>query len=1605
VRPILAAVLGAILVLALAAAPAAASTRGFDSKITGFSGAYSVALDGNGFLWASDRGRLLETPGQNGIYKYSPYPSSSLLLTPNTYAVWGYYILDLQLAIDDHTGEIFVAQSNGRTVDIFEEDGEFSHEWSSIGESKQCGFSCTPDIHIAIDNTNTPSRGRVYLSLTSPENDVEVFDAGERPVDFPATASYIKNNRLTGTPSGRFGQVGFVTVDASGNIYVVDWENQEVDEFDSTGTYLRSFPDPGASQGYPGRGGVGVDPTNGNVLIANGHITEYDENRNLLGTITEDASGNIQDQPSPAVNSNGYLYVPNNDIVDIFKPAAVVPKISYGAVGAPSPTAGTLTATVDPNGGGPVTDCQFEYGTSSSYGSTAACSPDPASSPPGSYFSSPTQVSTAASGLTTDTTYHYRVVAHNANGVRYGADQTYTPHTVVGLDTEPATGLSEAGATLNGSFVGGGEDTKYYFEWGPTAAYGSSTAISDAGSPGGPSRTALAATLSGLAPYSTYHYRVVAENGSGTAQGDDLKFTTSPGVPTGRNPAVTVVHADRAVLHGEVDPNGAVTEAHFEYVTDPDFQASGWANAVSTNPEEVGMSKHYQTVNKPVSGLVAGTLYHFRLVGENSVGTGDAEKTFTTFGFTPSINDRCPNSHVRQQTGTSLLLDCRAYELVSAEKAGGYDVESTLVAGEKPFGEYPEAIGPSQVLYGIHGGGVPGVGHPTNRGVDPYVATRGPSGWSTQYVGIPADGTPSTQSFASTLNEADASLGTFAFGGSEICLPCFPDGSRGEPTHLPDGRLIQGMAGSIAQPGAEPAGFIGRHLSADGFHFVFGSTSQFEPDGNNNGDVSIYDRNLNTDVTHVVSKTPGATTMTGPGIGELDISSNGSRIVIGKLMSTDSEGNRYWHLYMNVGDSGHTIDLTPGTTSGALYNGMTADGSNVFFTTVDQLSGADTDHSADIYDAEVDPSGNFSLRLVSTGVGGTGNTDACNPSANTVHPIWNTTGSVPSCGVVAVGGGGGVASASQTIYFLSPEKLDGPGNGVQDAPNLYVSRPGDRPRFIATLESSSNAPLPPLHHAYLHAIGSGIQNPAGVAIDDSNGDVYVIDIGGQAGPGDVLKFDSEGHSVTNFANNGQLAVSGVYGEANLPTELAVDQSNGDLYVPDLFDSIVNKYSPSGAHIGQMEFPFPTGVAVDQSNGQVYVSSAFGEVGIFTATGTPISSFETVFEFPVGPTGLAVDSTGKIYVVSGGGFTGAPGTTEMYDSSGNDLGELDLEGAAYGVAVDPADDHVYIDQGNQFVELDSSGSPIGAPSGQGVLTASISLAAHAGTVEVSNTGSGDVAAFAPAVLPPDPRTDNPLVVDSVSAAAARKTADFQVTPSGDHAAFTSTLSLTGYDNAPHREVYRFDAAEERMDCASCNPTSEQATGDASMAYNGLSLVDDGRVFFNSTEGLVDRDLNEKEDAYEWEPQGSEFAENAQPCENPEGCIELISTGTSPFPADLLGASADGVDAYFFTRDTLVTSDQNGSRVKIYDARTEGGYPEAPAPIPCQASDECHGPGSKAPGAPNIQTVSGAPVGNSTSTKSAHCRKGRVRRHGHCVKRHGRKHHKARRRHHRKARRHG
>jgi hypothetical protein len=1566
-----------ILVAALGSNPKSAlADRTLDSKISGFSTVSSVGFDANGNPWITDAGHLTPTPnpGTNGLYKYNPYPSQTLLDTPNTIEAWGYASHLLQAVVDYQNGNIYVAMGNGRTLDIFDSSGTFLEEWDKFegsGGAVQAGF------HVAVDNSNTYSQGRIYLSLSSPEDLVEVVDSARRPVDFPATTSYITANKLTGTPSGAFGQVQFVTVDLSGNLYVTDVGKHLVDEFESSGTFVRSFPAPGSAAGFPGTGGVAVDPTNGNVLIGGTAVNEYDASGNLLESVGAGVEG------TPDVNSNGYLYVPKPERVDIFTPNVVVPKVGYKPVSSPTTTSGTLNATVDPNGGGAVTTCHFDYGTTTAYAlGPVPCTPDPNSSPPGSNFSSQQDVSANIATLTPETTYHYRVVVTNATGTKYGADQTYIPHQVVGLRTDAATNVTGDGALLNGALVGNGTDTHYYFEWGKTTSYGHISAIppgNDVGSPSGPAVTPLSFNLSGLPPYTTFHYRVVGTNGAAdTSYGADAMFTTTPAAPSAKGAAVTVVHADRALFHGQVNPNGADTSAHFEYVDDATYQQSGWTDAGTTTDIGVGMSKQFQSVSLLVNGLHPGTLYHYRVVGTNDMGSGSEAATFTTFRFIPSYDDPCENAHVRQQTGAALLFDCRAYELVSASNAGGFDVESGLVAGQTPFGGYPNAENPPQVLYGVHNGGIPGAGNPTNRGVDPYVATRSNEGWNTRYVGIPADA-PSNAPFSSTVAGADDSLDTFAFGGPEICSPCFGGGYTGIPVHLPDGSLVQGMAGSLDPgPSASSAGTVKKAISGDGSHLVFGSEQKFEAAGNpDNGNVTLYERDLKAATTEVISTdTSGTAIANGDDLAELDVSSDGSRVVFGDRVGADAAGNPLYHLYMHIAGKPDSIDLTPGVPDGALYDGMNSGGTIAYFTTQDVPTGAsDDDNSADIFRADIGSSSATVTRIsgpAGAGSGDPGDTDSCDPAANTAHSHWNTAGASANCDAVAVGGGGGVASGDGTIYFLSPEKLDG-SNGVQDAPNLYVDRPGQDPHYIRTLESSASAPLPQPAHPYVRSFGT-FENPGGIAIDHQTGDIYVADVGIDIGPGAVYKFDSSGHQYfSGFGSGGKLTFGGSYGAYNLPASLAVDNdpgspNYGDLYVPDFIGQAIHVYDSSGTHLSDINpGGFPAGVAVDPTNGFLYVARGlFGSsVAIFNTSGNLVTSFPVIN----GPTNIGVDPSGNAYVTNGGGFFGSAGITEKYDAAGDDLGQFSGD-PSYAVEVDPSNDHVYIDQGDRVVELDSSGNQVGSPTGVGQISGSFGLGVDSGRLYISNPNQTNVALYGPGVLPSDPKVDNPVVVDGVGAAGTRNTADFQVNSSGDDAVFTSTLPLTGYDNASHREVFRYDEPSDTVDCASCNPTSEQATGESSLASNGSSLTDDGRVFFNSTEGLVDRDLNEKLDAYEWE----------------DGQIELISTGTSPLDSILLGASADGTDAYFFTHDTLVDSDYNGLRVKLYDARADGGFAQAPPPHQCQASDECHGPSSQVPPPADIKTIAGTPVGNVSPKKA--------KRHRH------KKHHRHKPRHHHK-----
>jgi hypothetical protein len=253
-------------------------------------------------------------------------------------------------------------------------------------------------------------------------------------------------------------------------------------------------------------------------------------------------------------------------------------------------------------------------------------------------------------------------------------------------------------------------------------------------------------------------------------------------------------------------------------------------------------------------------------------------------------------------------------------------------------------------------------------------------------------------------------------------------------------------------------------------------------------------------------------------------------------------------------------------------------------------------------------------------------------------------------------------------------------------------------------------------------------------------------------------------------------------------------------------------------------------------------------------------------------------------------------------------------------------------------------------------------------------------------------DHPAIDHGIHQPETHTWGDFQVTPDAAYAAFDTVVPVKpGYDNGGRRELYRYDLGSGDLVCVSCDPTGSQASTDSVLPPGGLGLLEDGRVFFNTGEALTLSDTNENLDAFEWSPE----RDAPGGCAEAAGCQQLISTGTSPHPSGVLGVSADGKDAFFFTREELVPADKNGEAMKIYDAREQGGYFLIPPPPPCAASDECHGPGTQAQAPPQIGSYKG--TGGQAQPTPRTCRKGFKLKRGKCVKKKHRKNKRGARRH--------
>ena len=194
------------------------------------------------------------------------------------------------------------------------------------------------------------------------------------------------------------------------------------------------------------------------------------------------------------------------------------PSATTGSASNVSYYTATLNGTVNANGLSTTT--WFQYGTTSgSYGNT--------SSTQSVSGTSDTTVSIDISGLSSGTTYYYRIAAQNSAGTTYGSEMSFTTNTPSppSATTGSASNVSYYTATLNGTVNANGISTTTWFQYDTTSgSYGNTSSTQ---SVSGTSDTTVSIDISGLSGGTTYYYRIAAQNSAGTTYGSEMSFTTT----------------------------------------------------------------------------------------------------------------------------------------------------------------------------------------------------------------------------------------------------------------------------------------------------------------------------------------------------------------------------------------------------------------------------------------------------------------------------------------------------------------------------------------------------------------------------------------------------------------------------------------------------------------------------------------------------------------------------------------------------------------------------------------------------------------------------------------------------------------------------------------------------------------------------------------------------------------------------------------------------------------------------------------------------------------------------------------------------------------------
>ena len=532
---------------------------------------------------------------------------------------------------------------------------------------------------IAVDSSNGPSAGDVYVGDTRTHS-VSKFNPSGALI-----TSWGVNGPLTG-----FDGLNGIAVDESGNLFVLTgtdyWYEQNgtfhsefgypretapaglaVDDEDnlykSGGYYTTKFTDTGSYINDPVEGnntsGLTIDPaTNDLYVLEDGSYVNrfaFDCGQSCSPVETF-GSGHLSGAKGLAVDpASSDVYVANTNEEDVAAFDDTLPEVTTESATNVGLQSATLNGYIDPAGRGDVTECGFEYGTTTSYGQGHTACFNSAEEEVGTAahpITSGTVVHSSLSSIKNGTNYHYRLIASNAAGPNGGRDSVLTTLPAVdGVCTEPASSVERFEATLHGCFTGNGEDTHYYYEWGLESTYGHTTPVEDAGLITGDKDET--AGISGLALETTYHYRFVAENHNGVTYGPDQTFTTLGAVESLSTGSVTSLTATSATLNGSWTGDGTDTHCYFEWGTEESY-----GNSTSNPPgTDSGSGTGPQNTSAMLSGLDARTTYHYRVVCSNPTGnTKGTDQSVTTLAL-PVVKSTVPTEFETTGVMLNALVD------------------------------------------------------------------------------------------------------------------------------------------------------------------------------------------------------------------------------------------------------------------------------------------------------------------------------------------------------------------------------------------------------------------------------------------------------------------------------------------------------------------------------------------------------------------------------------------------------------------------------------------------------------------------------------------------------------------------------------------------------------------------------------------------------------------------------------------------------------------------------------------------------------------------------------------------------------------------------------